>query len=330
MPSAIASPPARCSPGLATGNPLLPVRLAAGETWAELRARSDVWLPLAFEALDRQELRLARDAFLGPGGSYPAVISDGIVVKFYGFAGEWRATWANELVAQERLALDERILAPQLLGSGKLFPGNEHPLPYLILERIAGTSWCDLTLTFAERSTVAAELGKQLRLVHALPCDGLPGIETWLAGTVGDGAQHGGFPSDLAASVDAWLPTVPVSPSTFVHSDLFVRHPFVQNGHLTGIIDWGDAMAADPHVELGKIHLDIFEGDKRLLRTFLDAYEWSIDDDFPRRCLAMALRRHAQILGQHGDGDVFYRVPELLAGRAVVSLDDLAFRLFGI
>jgi len=109
-----------------------------------------------------------------------------------------------------------------------------------------------------------------------------------------------------------------------------MRHPFVLDGHLSGIIDWGDAMAADPLVELGKVHLDVFEGDKGLLRIFLDAYGWPLDSEFPRRCLATALRRHAQILGQHGGGDVFYRVPELIAGKQIDSLDELAVELFGI
>ncbi len=121
----------------------------------------------------------------------------------------------------------------------------------------------------------------------------------WLDPSETERAQ-GAFPPVLAESVDAWLETVPVAPPVFAHSDIFVRHPFVLEGHLSGVIDWGDALAADPHVELGKIHLDVFEGDKQLLRAFLDGYDWTVDADFARRALAMALRRHAQILGQHG------------------------------
>ncbi|MCA9859376.1 MAG: phosphotransferase [Thermomicrobiales bacterium] len=286
-------------------------------------------MPLATTALDRHGLRLADDAVLGPGGSYPVVVSGDLVVKFFGFAGEWHATWRNEHVAHERLALDPRILAPQLLGAGQLFPGAEHPLPYLILTRISGVSWCDVSLTFDQRAQIAAELGEQLALVHALPHEGMPGIDAWRSGTVGDGARSRAFPPELVGAIDPWLETVPVAPPVFVHSDLFVRHPFVDDGHLTGIIDWGDAMAADPHVELGKIHLDVFEGDTRLLRIFLESYGWSVERDFGRRALAMALRRHAQILGQHGGGDVFYRVPELIAGQEVATLDDLAWILFG-
>lgn len=322
-----------CSPGSARSSQLLPLRgvsLEPGESWAELRARADVWLPLAAEALDRHGLPLAPDAVLGLGGSYPAVLTGNLVVKFYGFAGEWRSTWTNERAAQERLGLDQRIRAPELLGSGELFPGHPEPLPYVLLSRIPGRSWCEIPLDFEEQIVIADELGAQLRLIHALPIHDMPSIDTWQIGTPGEGARSGQFPSWLAGQVDDWLQTVPIAPPVFVHSDIFVRHPFVHAGHLSGIIDWGDAMAADPHVELGKIHLDVFEGDKRLLRALLDAYDWPVDKDFARRSLAMALRRHAQIHSQHGPGgDVFYRVPELIAGKAIPDLDTLAEALFG-
>jgi aminoglycoside phosphotransferase len=295
-----------------------------------LRARSEVWLPLAAEALDRHGLRLANDAFAGPGGSYPAVISRDTVVKFFGFAGAWAATWENERRAQERLALDPRILAPTLLGAGQIFPGKDQPLPYLLLSRVPGIDWEDARPDQDSRLQVAADLGEQLRLVHALPATDLPTIDTWRDRSMSDGARSGLFPVLLLDQIDDWLETVPVAPPRFVHSDLFVRHPFMENGRLTGIIDWGDAMTADPHVELGKLHLDVFEGDKRLLGAFLDAYGWPVDDQFPRRALAMSLRRHTQIHGQHGEGgDMFYRLPDLLAGKRIESLDDLAIELFG-
>lgn len=288
-----------------------------------------MWLPYASESFDRHRLRLAADAFLGPGGSYPVVVATDLVVKFFGFAGEWHATWENERRAYQRLAQDDRIRAPKLIAHGVLFPGEPEPLPYLILTRMQGQSWCEVTLELDQRITIASELGQQLRLIHTLPHDGLPSIAHWQTGTAGDGARSGAFPSELVNKVDAWVDAVPVAPPCFVHSDIFERHPLVANGHLTGIIDWGDAMAADPHVELAKLHLDVFAGDRRLLRAFIDGYEWPVDADFARRALAMALRRHAQIHGQHGPGgDVFYRLPELLAGTRIRDLDSLAEQLF--
>jgi hypothetical protein len=306
-------------------------RLRPGESWGDLRERSEIWLPLAAEALDRHGLRLDSDAALGRGGSYPAVLSGELVVKFFGFAGAWRATWENERRAQERLALDDRILAPRLLGSGELFSGNEQPVPYLILSRIPGRDWHEADLDFDARLQIAADLGGQLHLVHALPHHGLPTIDTWMDRTIAQGARSGGFPQHLVDQVDDWVASVPMAPPSFVHSDIFVRHPFIDRDRLSGIIDWGDAMAADPHVELGKLHLDVFEGDKRLLTAFLAVYDWPVDEQFPRRALAMALRRHTQIHGQHGEGgDMFYRLPELLDGKRIDTLDHLAEVLFGL
>jgi hygromycin-B 7''-O-kinase len=211
-----------------------------------------------------------------------------------------------------------------------LFPADEQPVPYLLLSRIPGRDWHEADPGFAHRRQVAADLGAQLRLIHALPHEELPTIETWMYRSVSQGARSGLFPQHLVDQIDGWIETVPTASPAFVHSDIFVRHPFVEGGRLSGIIDWGDAMAADPHVELGKLHLDVFAGDKRLLRVFLDAYEWPVDAQFSRRALAMALRRHTQIHGQHGEGgDMFYRLPNLLEGIQVETLDQLAGVLFG-
>lgn len=305
-------------------------RLRPGESWPELRARSEIWLALAAEAFDRHSLKIDPDATLGVGGSYPVALSGDYVVKFFGFAGKWAATWENERLAHERLALDPRILAPRLVGAGELFPGDEQPIPYLILSRILGRDWHEAGSAFDVRVQIATDLGTQLRLIHALPIDGLPTIETWCDRTIADGARRGAFPAHLIDRVDEWVAAIPMGSPAFVHSDLFARHPFIERGQLSGIIDWGDAMAADPHVELGKLHLDVFEGDTRLLSALLDAYGWPVADDFTRRCLAMALRRHTQIHGQHGSGgDMFYRVPELILGNPIESLDQLADVLFG-
>lgn len=286
---------------------------------------------MAAEALDRVSLVLDSGAFLGLGGTYPAVISDELVVKFFGCVGAWFATWENERLAQERLGSDERLLVPRLVGAGQIFPHERESWPYLILTRVPGASWCETNMRFDQRCSIAAELGAQLRHIHALAVDAMPGIDAWMTRSPGTGAYSGAFPAYLAGQVDDWIEQVPMGKPAFVHGDLFDRHPFVNRTHLSGIIDWGDAMAADPHVELGKLHLDVFEGDKRLLRAFLDGYGWQIDAEFPRRALAMALRRHTQILGQHGEGgDMFYRLPDIIGERKVESLDGLAELLFAI
>ncbi|MBA2631594.1 MAG: phosphotransferase [Chloroflexi bacterium] len=77
----------------------------------------------------------------------------------------------------------------------------------------------------------------------------------------------------------AWGSGEPV-PQVFAHGDLGARQVFVENGRLSGIIDWGDAMVTDRHHELIQLYRDMFDCDKALLRVFLEASDWPR----PRRC----------------------------------------------
>ena len=107
-------------------------------------------------------------------------------------------------------------------------------------------------------------------------------------------------------------------------------HAFVENGRLTGIIDWGDAMVTDRHYELIQLHRDMFGCDKALLRVFLDASDWPVSKDFPRQALGLALHRQAIGLAQHHTMDVFEPVAELLPLRDIGTLEELAAELFTV
>jgi aminoglycoside phosphotransferase (APT) family kinase protein len=58
-----------------------------------------------------------------------------------------------------------------------------------------------------------------------------------------------------------------------VHGDVMHRHVFVDEGRLLGVIDWGDAIVTDRHYEFAKLHLDLFDGERALLGTFLDGVD---------------------------------------------------------
>lgn len=98
----------------------------------------------------------------------------------------------------------------------------------------------------------------------------------------------------------------------FVHGDLVAAHALVENGRLTGLIDWGDAMVTDRHYELGKLYFEMFRSDKALLRVFLEACDWPTGRDFPRHALGLALHHQALGLAQHHTLDVFEPVAALL------------------
>ena len=105
---------------------------------------------------------------------------------------------------------------------------------------------------------------------------------------------------------------------------------FVENGRITGIIDWGDAVVTDRHYELIQPYRDMFGCDKALLRAFLDASDWPVGADFPRRALGLALVRQAVIRAQHLGGDVFEPVAALLPLDDIATLDELATELFAV
>jgi hygromycin-B 7''-O-kinase len=108
------------------------------------------------------------------------------------------------------------------------------------------------------------------------------------------------------------------------------NHTYVAEGHLTGIIDWGDALVTDRHYELIQIYRDTFRCDRSLFRAFLDACDWPDGDDFPRQTLGLALHRQAVGLAQHHAMDVFEPIAALLPLQEIGTLDELATELFAV
>jgi aminoglycoside phosphotransferase (APT) family kinase protein len=143
-------------------------------------------------------------------------------------------------------------------------------------------------------------------------------------------AEHSSLPPHLIAQIDHYLARLGPPQRVFVHGDLMSRHVFVDDGRLTGIIDWGDAMVTDRHYELAKLHLDLFECDKALLRVFVDAGNWPVVRDLAHKAMGQALYRQAHGLSQHRTTDVFYALPALLPLNDVGTLDDLATELFAV
>lgn len=138
------------------------------------------------------------------------------------------------------------------------------------------------------------------------------------------------LPSRLIAQIDDFVARTDQRDAVFVHGDLMYRHVFVEDGRLAGIIDWGDALVADRHYELAQIQLNLFDGDKALLRTFLNHSEWPVERDFARRALAQAFLRQAVGLAQHRTMDVFHKLPRLLPLDDIATLDEMAEAVFGV
>jgi len=289
------------------------------------------WWPYLAEVLERHDLADAgREPVAGFNATYPTFLYGDVVVKLFGYVRSWRERHAAERTAHALVATDPEIAAPSLLSEGRLYHDVDPQWPYLITTRMSGVALEDAELSAEQRRSIAAELGRQVRRVHALRPSGVATDADWPALDVAAAAEQSSLPPHLIAQIDDYLAGLGIFDRVFVHGDLVAMHVFVENGRLTGIIDWGDAMVTDRHYELIQLYRDTFGCDKALLRVFLEAYDWPIGKDFPRRALSLALYRQAMGLTQHLSMDVFEPVAALLPLQDIDTLDDLATELFAV
>lgn len=252
------------------------------------------------------------------------------MVKFFGHRPYWPGAFNTECAVHEYLLKDNTILAPRILAKGQLCANTDEPWLYIISSKISGQSWLDANLSYEEKNKVAAEIGQQLRKIHALPTDNrLKHDHEWSKLNFRIAAEKSVFPKHLIAQVDSFIAKLDDFDTCFVNGDMVDTHVFIENGHLTGIIDWGDATVTDRHYELGKL-LDTFDWDKRFLKIVLETSNWPIKKKFSKQSLGLALYRQAVGLTQHNSFDVFYKLPNLLPLEDIATLDDLADILFGV
>jgi aminoglycoside phosphotransferase (APT) family kinase protein len=312
-------------------NPPVTAPLTFGSRQEYLSRRGDVdfWSPYVAEILGRHGLGDAGRPVAGFNPTHPTFLCGDVVVKLFGHSRVWRRSHAAERAAHALVATDPEIVAPRVLAEGRLYDGAA-PWPYLVTSRVSGCSWRDAELSNEQRLSIAAELGRQVRRVHALRPAGVATHEDWPAPDVAAAAEQSSLPPHLIAQIDDYLAGLAPFDRVFVHGDLCAMHAFVENGRLTGIIDWGDALVTDRHYELIQIYRDTFGCDKALLRVFLDACDWPVGRDFPHQALGMALWRQAVGLAQHHSMDVFEPIAALLPLADIATLDELAIELFAV
>ncbi len=291
----------------------------------------DLWGRHLARILDRHDLAgSGAQPEAGSNPTYPTFLLGDVVVKLFGYASGWRRSHTAERAALALVASDPEIAAPRLLAEGRLFDDPDAPWPYLVTGRISGVASGRAGLSAEQRRSLALDLGRQVRRVHALQPSGVVSHDDWQGLDVAAGAARSSLPPHLVAQVGDYVGRLEPFDRVFVHGDLAAIHVFVENGRLSGIIDWGDAMVTDRHYEIIQIHRDLFGCDKSLLRAFLDASDWPVGENFPRQALGLALHRQAIGLAQHHTMDVFEPVAALFPLKDIATLDDLATDLFAV
>ncbi|MFF0829432.1 phosphotransferase family protein [Brevibacillus sp. NPDC003359] len=315
----------------ARNNPVHPPTFPSLQEFILHNNDTSFWMPYITDILKRHDLLEANQELVaGIGGTYPSFLYGDVVVKLFGHLKPWHKSHSVERAAQTLLANAPEIAAPRLLAEGNLSDDANHPWPYLITTRMSGVSWQNAQLTCEQQLSVAADLGKQMAKVHALTPTDIATHADWSDMDVVTAAKKSSLPLHLVSQIDDYLASLGPLDPVVVHGDLMFRHVFVENGRLSGIIDWGDMMVTDRHYEFAKLHLDLFDCDKTLLKAFLEASNWPMTTDFAHKAMAQALYRQAHGLTQHYAMDVFYMLPDRLPLQDIRTLEELANELFAI
>lgn len=221
---------------------------------------------------------------LGVGWDNVAYLIDGdLVVRFpqrrfalQAMAAEIR--WLSELAAR----LPVPIPAPVHVG----VPSADYPWPFAAYRLLPGRTACSPAPTAAERTRLAGDLGHFLGVLHALPTPrseerpprdtigrmDLPRCARVIEQRIeGEEARLGAVDWERVLSVARADATVLRSdePSCWVHGDLYLRHLLLDDGRLSGVIDWGDVHVGERAVDLS-VAFSLFAADDR--ERFLVAY----------------------------------------------------------
>jgi hygromycin-B 7''-O-kinase len=288
------------------------------------------WEPYVAATLLRHGLSDGRsDPTAGYNPTWPTFVFDDVVVKLFGYHQTWQRTFDAERTALARASTDPEILVPTVLGEGALFDSND-AWAYLIIRRIPGAaSWPDESAA-DQWPSIARELGRQVKRIHGLRREGISSDTDWADIDITAAAARSSLPSHLAAQAQDYVDQLGPFDRVFVHGDIVAQHVFLLDGHLSGIIDWADALVTDRHYELIQIFRDTLDCDRDLFRVFLEASDWPVTPDFPQRTMGHALRRQAFMLAQHPSGDCFEPIAENYPLEDIATLDELARLLFDV
>lgn len=246
---------------------------------------------------------------LGPGWDNDAFqINDEYVFRFP------RRQSAIDSILRESAILPQ--LAHQLpypipneIFSGQ--PTHEYPMPFQGYRHIPGLSSSQLTLSMDQRRQQAQELAHFLKKLHSIPIKPdwkhlLPIGENRLSGSfrhcmtrMESKIGHLTHMQVLSSQVKfesiialAQSITPPNHLESLVHGDLHSRHIIIDDGKLSGIIDWGDMHIGDPAIDLAFAYYYL---PKNAHESFIDKYG-SIDESMWLRAKMWALYKAISIL----------------------------------
>lgn len=181
------------------------------------------------------------------------------------------------------------IPAPRLHARCHVEVGRERR-SIIVMEKVPGERLCDVDPDDLDVRRVLGEVGAWLAELHSIPVTGLDyldgsgigrlaTLDDWLAHVTAearafeDAARSVGLD---AGTIRAWVREIvdalrAVPPRvTLIHNDLLADHVLVHDGHLSGIIDFGEVAAQPAACDFAK--WDFGEGDRLPVEWVQDGY----------------------------------------------------------
>ncbi len=310
--------------------PRLP-EIASPAAFDELLPRSERWLDAIAEL--RRRHKLAGEFSQSARGSTVVFMSKQTCIKLHPPLPGYLASCRRELAALDRVADALPVPTPALVAEGELEGWR-----YFVSTRIAGRPldrvWGETDA--ATRLRLAAALGEATRALHGLTGAAVARCsEAWETFRPSQRARcleqerRKGLPAARLRALEEYLRRLDAiaddAPARgLLHTELGPSHVLVDEGRITGIIDFGDVMVGDPEYDLAPVGMFITQGDRAAFRAFCLAYglgpEALADPDRVPR-----LMRHALL---HRYGTLAWYLEYL--GPPEGSLPQLADRWFGV
>lgn len=290
---------------------------------------------LAQVIIQRHQLPAASLMLFSEGTNIVFSYGESTVIKI--FPPFHQSQFESERLVLKHLDGTLSIKTPALEYEGELLGW-----PYLIISKLKGTPLETLweTMPHSNKVVILRELGELIREVHALTTDGLDAIDChwpqFLEKQIAHCVEHHqtkGLSEALVQQLPAYLDSIkkllPEIKKPVLLTGEYTPMNFLVNQiddvwHISGLIDFGDAMLGLPEYDLLGPGAFLIQGDKQLLRTFLMAYGYlqhELTNKLSHQLTALML------LHQYSNLNVQVRIPNWKDN--VHNLQDLEHLVWG-
>ncbi len=182
------------------------------------------------------------------------------------------------------------IPAPRVYAHQRVHLGD-HERSLIVMEKLPGELLCDVDPAGIDVRQVLRELGEWLARFHSIPVRGFgylradgaghrPTLEEWLTASVTDAApqfEAAGLEVGMdPGTIRLWVREIqaafhhPLPRVRLIHNDLLANHVLVDEGRLSGVIDFGE-VASEP-ATLDFARWDFNEGDRFPVKWIQEGY----------------------------------------------------------